>query len=65
MGSLTGAIKDQERDQEIEQNQAYLNDLAEQIRTALAYGPEFEARRWLETNREKILRNRRLINLIG
>lgn len=65
MGSLTGAIRDQERDQEIERNQEYLNDLAEQIRTAPAYGSEFEARRWLETNREKILRNRRLIDLIG
>lgn len=65
MGSLTSAIRDQKRDQEIERNQNYLNTLAEQIRTAPAYGPEFDARRWMETNREKILRNRRLINLIG
>lgn len=65
MGSLMSALKDEERDQEIEQNKNYLNNLAEQIRTAPAYGPEFEDRRWLEANREKILRNRRLINLIG
>lgn len=46
-------------------NKQYLEDLAEEIRNTQPYGSDITDRRWLEDNKEKILRNKRLINLLG
>lgn len=50
---------------QITENKQWLNQLAEQIKQTPAFGPDITARRWLEDNREKILRNKTLIDLIG
>lgn len=57
--------RDHMLNEQIEANKQFLNDLAEQIKQTPTYGSEIAARRWLETNREKILRNKQLIDLIG
>lgn len=65
MGSSTSRINDQMIDEEIKSNQQWLEQLAEQIKQTQTYGSEIIERRWLEENRKKILRNRRLIDLLG
>lgn len=66
MGSLADLAADQETDRQIEQNREYLRGLSFEIVTEIEpYGPDFENRKWLEENKEKIIRNRRLIDVLG
>lgn len=65
MGSSIGRIDDQQQDLAIEENKITLKKLAAEIELTQPFGSDFMDRVWLEQNKDKILRNRRLIDLIG
>lgn len=59
------SIKDRMIDIEIAENEKWLSELSKIIKNSPAFGSEFADRKWLETNADKILRNKQLINLLG
>lgn len=65
MGNILNKINDQLAADEATENQQWLDQLAEQIRQTPTFGQEIIDRKWLEKNREKILRLKNVIDLIG
>jgi len=55
---------DIEKEKEYNQNKQWLNRLADEVRNTPPTGSDFENRYWLESNKEKILRTRKLIDLL-
>jgi len=65
MGSSISAINDQLDREKWKRDEDWLNKLAESIKKINPSSSAFDDIEWLERNKEKILRNRSLINLLG
>jgi hypothetical protein len=52
-------------DQQQADNRATLYALAEKVRNTEPWGTDFIDRLWMEDNKDKIIRNKRLIELLG
>lgn len=64
MSNSAAAAFDTDRDRQIAENTAFLNKIADEVKQTAPFGTDFENRHWIETNREKILKTRLLIDLL-
>ena len=65
MGSSMSAIRDREEEKQWEEDKNWLKEKAKEVERVNPASSEFRDLQWLEKNKEKILRNRNLIDLIG
>lgn len=64
MGSSISKIDDDIEAEEVNRKRQWLKKLSEEISETYVYGQEFRDLEWLFENKEKILGNRRLIDLL-
>ncbi|MBC8486577.1 MAG: hypothetical protein H8D45_11110 [Bacteroidetes bacterium] len=65
MGSSISKIYDDMADEQWEVDKKWLTNEAKKVKEINPSSSEFRDLKWLKQNEEKILRNRRLIELLG
>lgn len=65
MGSSISAIDDKLRDEQHDEDKKWLNEQADKIRDVNPWSMEFEDIKWLLKNKDKIIKQRRLIDIIS
>ncbi len=65
MGSGLKAYNEYQEDQQAEKDRLWLNEKAKQVAAINPRSGEFSDFKWMEENREKIIRNKKLIDLLG
>ena len=66
MGSIVSAIYDEERKERFKDEQKWIKEISQKVSKITPNDiDEFETLKFLVKNRDKIMRNRRIIELLG